>query len=318
MRIIIVDRCIVSKEYKIIEFILKNNNDINNKTFVERDSLMPIKKKLMLLPDYIENDNIDGILSLFSGNIDIDFPLTGRITSNTLFRYVYKNNFIDWKNDFKAIFKIVNCITANKTIIMEIDLLHLSLKKKQIVTTPVALVCETNGEHVSVIRGYHSTSLIIGKSTIRKAIMDDFQDLVLPPIFQQYFDLLMEGKRAEKVPELFTPDGYFRGNTIYNCYGQGPEGIIDAFQKMFDAIDQEGELPEAMNWFRHCSCYEVGPYFATEWMLITRGINYVTPQSGFAIYKFADDGKIQWAHVYDDPVDDSDPQNIKDESESVE
>ena len=271
-----------------------------------------------MLPHFIEADDVEGILDLFSSSIDIDFPLTGRITSNAVFRYIYKNIFIKWKKEFDVKIKCVNQLTANRTIILEFDMTHLSPKKTQIVTTPVAIVCETNGKRVTAVRGYHSTSLIIGRSKIRKAILDDCKDIVLPPIFRTYFDLLMEGKQAGKVPELFAEDGYFRGNTQYNCYGEGAEGIEAAFQQMFDDIDQDGELPEANNWFRHCTSYEVGDYFATEWMLVTRGKNYVTPQCGFALYKMSKEGKIQWAHVYDDPVDDSDSEHIKDESKFVE
>lgn len=279
---------------------------------------MTIKDKLKELPFLIAEDDLNGILELFSGSMDIDFPIAGRITSNTLFKYIYKNIFIKWKKAYNAELVLANCISANRTIILEFDMTHLSPKKTKVVTTPVALVCETNGEHVFTIRGYHSASLIIGRSKVRGALMDDCPDLILPPVFREYFDLLMEGKRANKMAELFAPDGYFRGNTRYNCYGEGAEGIRDAFQQMFDAIEQDGILPEADNWFRHCTCYEVGSYFATEWMLVTRGKNLVTPQCGFAVYKFAEDGKIQWAHVYDDPVDDSAPDYKKDETRFIE
>lgn len=232
----------------------------------------------------------DSLRLIFADEPDLDDPRAGRITDDGALAE-FCREYPDWLGGGTA--EIIAVTETDERVVPEFVLGV--VRDGREVPLPVAIAADKAGvggagDVYSRIRVYHSLWPLLGRHTLRSAILPEESSLVIPDVIGRYHDDLTRGD-LEDMMALFEDDGYARepagGEWVY----EGKERLREFYGMLFAG---GGIVLE------HCTYTDDGVRGALEYNAMSWGRTPLNGQAGIAVYERGAGGRLHAARIYDD------------------
>ena len=230
---------------------------------------------------------VDAVLALFSAEPVIDDPRAGRVVGLDALR-AFVASQAQWIRDHKVEFELFRT-TVGRGLSLTESLARLTVDGKR-TELPFAVVGDETGGALRAIRVYHSNWPLEGHHRLRRPILPEDRDLVIPDTVGAYMEALAAGNLAGS-EAVFEPTGYFREPSGGVHTYRGTEGI----RKAYGAFFKVGGIH-----LRHCTIIDDGVVCGVEFIADGWGPRPFEPQAGIGVYERGPSGKLVAARIYDD------------------